>query len=318
MLKQLHILAFANEMDRKTLAQFAEVSTKTVTEVKKRYAKVGLEAILNPKRHRPKSALEPFREKLRASFRRKACPSIAEAVQRCRRITGIGLKTTAVRDFLKSDGLRFRRLGHVPAKADKAEQARFKREKLEPRLKECREGKRHVFFLDSAHLVLAAFLCSVWSYKRQFVKSPSGRQRYNVLGALHAGTRQLEVFTNVGYINSVSVVTLLAQIKAKYDDLPITIFLDNARYQRCEFVQNFAQSIGIELEFLPSYSPNLNLIERVWKILRKKALNGNYFPNFKLFRQAIDTAIWQFNLEDHSDTLSHNFQTFEKRRLCPR
>lgn len=315
MLKQLHIIALAGEMGRKTLAKVAGVCARTVTEVLKRYARLGLEGILNPSRHRPKSALEPSRKKLRASFRRKACPSMAEAVKRCARLTGSTLKTTAVRDFLKSDGLRFRRLGHVPAKADKAEQGKFKKEKLEPRLRECREGKRHVFFLDSAHLVLAAFLCSAWSYRRRFVKSPSGRQRYNVLGALHAGTRRLEVLTNEGYINSMSVVILLAQIKAKYDDLPITVFLDNARYQRCGFVQNFAQAIGIELEFLPSYSPNLNLIERVWKILRKKALNGKYFPNFNLFRQAIDTAIQEFNLEDHSDTLSHNFQTFKKGRL---
>ena len=110
MLKQLHILAFANEMDRQSLACVAGVCTKTVTEVKKRYARVGLEGILNPKRNRPKSALEPFRKKLRSSFKRKACPMMAEAVERCRKLTRCTLKTTAVRDFLRSDGLRFRHL----------------------------------------------------------------------------------------------------------------------------------------------------------------------------------------------------------------
>jgi transposase len=315
MLKQLHVLAFLGLMDRKTLATFADVCPKTVTAVKKRYAQVGLEGILHPNRYRPKSALEPYKKNLKASFRKKVSPSMAEAAERVERLTGVRLGVWAVREHLKSIGLRFRCLGHVPAKADVAEQLRFEWEELEPRLKECREGKRHVFFLDAAHFVLAAFLCSVWCFVRTFVKSPSGRQRYNVLGALHALTRQLEVFTNVGYINSESIVAFLTQLKAKYNDLPITIFLDNARYQRCLFVQNFAQSIGIELVFLPSYSPNLNLIERVWKILRKKALNGKYYANFALFRSAIDNSIEEFNQEDHSKTLSHKFQRFEKGRL---
>ena len=50
--------------------------------------------------------------------------------------------------------------------------------------------------------------------------------------------------------------------------------LDNARYQRCALVQDLARSLGIELLFLPSYSPNLNLIERVWRFVRKQVLDA--------------------------------------------
>ncbi len=312
MLKQLHILTLLNDFDRTDLAKIADVCHGTVTDVKKRYQAGGLGAILHPNRHRPTPLLKPHARCLMASFRNKPSPSIGEAVVRVKRLTQISLKMTAVRMFLKSKGLRFRRLGHVPAKADPVEQNRFVDEKMRPALAECELGQRHVFFLDSAHFVLAAFLCAVWSFKRLFVKSPSGRQRYNVLGALHAKTLQLQTFTNTGYINSDSLVTFLTQLKAQYADLPITIFLDNARYQRCKFVQDYAQSIGIHLEFLPSYSPNLNLIERVWKIIKRNALNGRYYPAFAQFKQAIDEALTSFNREDHSKTLTHNFQTFKK------
>jgi len=55
-----------------------------------------------------------------------------------------------------------------------------------------------------------------------------------------------------------------------YVDLCITIFLDNARYQRCALVMETAKNLNIELCFLPSLSPNLNLIVRLWKFVKKK------------------------------------------------
>lgn len=87
-----------------------------------------------------------------------------------------------------------------------------------------------------------------------------------MLGCLNAVTRQIHTLTNEGYINAQSVCTLLSQVAAFYGpQIPITIFLDNAKYQRCEAVLTHARMLGIELAFLPSYSPNLNRIERYWK-----------------------------------------------------
>ena len=58
--------------------------------------------------------------------------------------------------------------------------------------------------------------------------------------------------------------------------MPVTLVLDNARYQRCLLVQDVAKELGIELLFLPSYSPNLNLIERLWKFVKKEVLNSRH------------------------------------------
>jgi transposase len=122
-----------------------------------------------------------------------------------------------------------------------------------------------------------------------FVRSPIGRQRYHVLGALDAVSRQIHIFTNETYITSVSVCALLSQGSTFYGKgSPITIFLDNARYQRCELVKTQAQLLGIELEFLPSYSPNLNLIERYWRWVKKECLNSLYYPTFAAMKEAIN------------------------------
>ena len=67
----------------------------------------------------------------------------------------------------------------------------------------------------------------------------------------------------------------------------ITIVLDNAACQRASIVQKCALELGIKLLFLPSYSPNLNLIERYWKYLKQSVLRNRYYANFDSFRDAI-------------------------------
>jgi len=105
----------------------------------------------------------------------------------------------------------------------------------------------------------------------------SGRQRYNVLGALNAATQELIRVTNHPYVTAEMVCELLRKIAELGLGMPITLVLDNARDPRCELVQSLARELQIELLFLPSYSPNLNLIVRLGKFTKKKAL-GVVFP----------------------------------------
>ena len=130
--------------------------------------------------------------------------------------------------------------------------------------------------MDAAHFVLGSFLGWVWCVARLFVRAASGRQRYNVLGALNAITHELVQVANDTYITANTVCELLQKIAALGLASPVTLVMDNARYQRCALVQDLARSLGIELLFLPSYSPNLNLIERLWRFVKKTALNSRH------------------------------------------
>ncbi|MDY3557466.1 transposase, partial [Gemmata sp. JC717] len=84
---------------------------------------------------------------------------------------------------------------------------------------------------------------------------------------------------------------------------PTTLVLDNARYQRCAAVEAEAKRLGIVLLFLPSYSPNLNVIERLWRFTKKKALRGKYDPDFATFRAAIDECLDRIPT-DHREALA--------------
>lgn len=192
-------------------------------------------------------------------------------------------------------------------------QAAFLRDKLEPALADARANRRSVFFVDAAHFVQGSFLCCVWCWVRMCVRGSSGRRRYNVLGAWNGITRDLIRVTNATRVSSDTMIELLVRIAGQTRG-PITVVLDNARYQRCAAVESEAKRLGIELLFLPSYSPNLNLIERLWKFTKKKALRGKHYADFATFSGAIDDCLNRIPT-DHRDTLASlmtlKFQTFD-------
>lgn len=154
-----------------------------------------------------------------------------------------------------------------------------------------------MYFADASHFVLASFLGWVWCFVRLHVRAASGRQRYNVLGALNALTHELITEINTTYITATTVCALLHAIASRSrsgpskPSGPITLVLDNARYQKCKLVTEAAQALQIELLYLPSYSPNLNLIERLWKFVKKEVLNSRHHQDFGKFRNAIDGCL---------------------------
>jgi len=108
------------------------------------------------------------------------------------------------------------------------------------------------------------------------------------------------------------------QITGLHLDVPITLIMDNARYQKCRLVMDLAAQLNIELLFLPAYSPNLNLIERLWKFVKKKCLYSVYYPNFKEFKQGISDCLAQTNstYKKELDTLlTLRFQAFKKSQI---
>jgi len=207
----------------------------------------------------------------------------------------------------------------IPAKADPDVQAAYLDQELEPRLAQAEAGQRAVFFVDAAHFVLAPFLGFLWSLTRVFIQAPAGRQRFNVLGALNAITYELITVTNDSYITAESVCELLHKLAALNLGLPISLFLDNARYQKCALVSATAAQLHIELCFLPAYSPNLNLIERLWKFVKKECLYSIYYTDFAAFKAAIVTCLAETHTTHKAaldSLLTLRFQRFEKAQLA--
>jgi transposase len=182
-------------------------------------------------------------------------------------------------------------------------------------LEEAKTGKRVVCFADAVHFVHGAFVACLWSLTRIFIPTPSGRNRYNVPGAIDAVSHDLVKVCNTTYINALSVCELLEKIALKHINIPIATVLDNAKYQRCDYVINKALGLGIELLFVPSYSPNLNIIERLWKWTKSDCLNCKYYSKFSEFVDAINCSLSKTENKENKDKLdtqlSLNFQLYD-------
>ena len=282
----------------------------------KTYEKQGLAALKTNNYGKGKSKLDAYSQSILADFEATPPHTSAEATQRIFEQTGIRRSPQQVRAFMKRHGLRYRKCGHVPAKADPDRQQHWVDTELNPAIEAAKEGRIHLLFCDAAHFVLQPFLCFLWSAARVFIKGAAGRNRINVLGAVNAVTKEVTTLINDTYITADTLIAFLKTIKEKYGDgKGIAIVLDNARYQHCFVVKTFAASVGIHLLFLPPYSPNLNIIERLWKFTKKQILHAKYYDKPAAFHQAIRDFFDTINdhcSEQLQSLLSLKFQLYNK------
>jgi transposase len=303
------------------IATLAGVSRSTVQRTLSAYLQGGLQRIRQLPVKEGHSALDDHRASVEELLTKQPPRSVKQARHLIEQHTGICRGLTQIRLFLHRLGLKPRKVAAIPVppKSTLEEhvktQAEFLENKLEPRLEEARQGLRQVMFVDAAHFVFAPFLGVIWCLVRQCIRAASGRKRYNVLAALDSVSHKLIQVTNHSYINAQSVCALLRAVAdAAVPGVPITLVLDNARYQKCALVQELAKQLGIEMLYLPSYSPNLNLIERVWKFVKAQSLRSTYYSNYEEFTAAIGQCLDDLPSKHKAamDTLlTHDFQTFE-------
>jgi transposase len=171
-----------------------------------------------------------------------------------------------------------------------------------------------VYFVDAAHLLHNAVPGYGWIKRNQRVelKTNSGRNRLNVLGAYSPDDHTLVSIEGTASCDAALVKQLLRNLREKHPEGDLLVVLDNARYQRAYEVQALAAELGISLFFLPPYSPNLNLIERFWKFLRKHVTRNTYYATFAEFRTAVERLL--SNLGHYRDELAslmtENFHLF--------
>lgn len=148
--------------------------------------------------------------------------------------------------------------------------------------------------------------------------SGSGRQRYRVLSVVETRDHVFVSIRTGGSINAEVVCEFLEKISAMYPGEEITLVMDNARYQRSRLVMEMAEALDMELLDLPVSSPNLNLMERVWRLVKARCLRNKYFPNFTLFTGTLDEFLDSLNGKnrEHLKTLvTENFEILQSPKI---
>lgn len=295
------------------IAKCLSLHANTITNYLKEWREGGLTAALEDKYYRPSSSMEPFIACLRCSFNASPVADAKAAVARIEALSGIRLSESQARRTLHKLGMKYRKAAAIPGKCDAQLQFVFYQQEMLPRLEQAKRGERKVFFMDAAHFVMGAFIGMLWCFGRMFVKTSPGRQRYSVLAAIESHSHEIISITTAGTVSAGLVTQLLDKIRLTHPEGPITLILDNARYQHCKEVVSHAAGKDIELLFLPTYSPNLNLIERLWKLTKKKCLTNRHYRTFKDFSAAIDDCLLRMSndyLSELKSLVTLNFQFF--------
>ena len=280
-------LLSTTDLDNRTIAQVSGCHRNMVTIWRDKCLNEGLSSLYINNYRKPESILEEYRELILSHLDSNPVQSVNQAVSEIEKLTGIKRSPTQIRQFLVRNKYKWRKMGQIPGKANIQKQKEWLENTLEPVIEQAREGLCHLFFCDASHFVLSAFLCMVWSRVRPFLRTSAGRNRINVLGAVHAISKQITTHINTTYINSQTIIDFMMQLKLQYCDLPIVLVMDNAKYQHCQSVLDKAKLLNIKILFLPPYSPNLNIIERLWKFTKKKILYAKYYDTPAKFHQAI-------------------------------
>lgn len=193
---------------------------------------------------------------------------------------------SGMRDLLHRVGYEYKKPKLVPGNPDHEAQEIFAQQYEEFMLTKADDIE--VLFVDAVHPQHNTMAAYGWIKKGETreLKTSSGRERLNLHGAINAETFEMTVIES-DTVDADSTLQLLEMLENKYAVASaIFVILDNARYHYSRSVQEFLKNSRIKLVFLPSYSPNLNLIERVWKFFKKKVLYNTYYENISGFREA--------------------------------
>jgi transposase len=314
--KRLHAvyLKSTQKMSNVQIGRILDIHSNSVSTYLTLYCEGGFEGLCSTQYHPIKSKLESHASSLIESFNNQPVCSISEAIARIKEITGIERKPTQVRSFMHRHGFKYRKMGSIPGKLDCDQQKQWLESSLNPAIEKAQKGEIELLFSDAAHFTLSSFVCMVWSTVRIFLKTSHGRNRINVLGAVNAITKQVTTHINTTYITADTIICFLLKIKEIYSHKPIVLVLDNAKYQHCNTVKQKAEELGITLLFLPPYSPNLNIIERLWKFTKKQILYAKYYDNADTFHQSVRNFFSNINDKHKFDLqilMTLNFQLFD-------
>ena len=313
--KRIHALYYKTMgKSNKEIGKLTGLNREIVGDWIRVYINGGFEALCQFNYGTNKSELENHKVNIISSFKERPPMSSNEAKARIEELTGISRSPTQVRNFLKRHKFRYIKTGHIPAKADAEKQQQWMDTILEPAIEEAKNEECRLLFMDAVHFILQPFLCSLWCTERLFIKAAAGRNRINVLGVVDAITKEIFTINNTSYITAETIVAFFKQLRELHGSVRLKIVLDNARYQHCRLVEDAAKSLNITLLFLPSYSPNLNIIERLWKFTKKNILYAKYYATPVLFHSAI-TGFFQTVNQKYNDDLKNlltlKFQFFQ-------
>ena len=283
--KRLNVIViFQKTQSKQKTSELTDIPRRTVEQYIHEYIKHGLDYILvthYPERH---SELMEYQDEILEEFELNPPKSIPEAKSRIMKITGVSRSDTQIRKYLNKIGLSRKKPVLIPmAKSDTSlkekiqAQSEYVENVIKPHIEKDRNNEETLLFMDACHVQLAVTLCFIWSASKHYIKAFPKQGRVSIIGAVTPyGSNQIFKVID-GNVNAYEIAHFLADVRESIPSGKISIVLDNANYHKTDMVLKLAKELDINLLFLPTASPNLNIIERVWGFVKKKFVYNNCF-----------------------------------------
>ncbi len=217
---------------------------------------------------------------------------------------GIRYSLSGMIDLLLRIGFTYKQTKQVPCETDITAQHEFLKH-LESLVEQSNDNEAVIYFADGVHPTHNTRSTHAWIEKgtEREQLSVSGRDRVNINAVLNANDVTDVLAIECERVNSQSTKELYEKILLAHPEAKtIYVISDNARYYRNKELTEWVKTTRITPVFLPAYSPNLNLIERLWKFMRKKIINTNFYRKKEEFRRAVLSFF--DNIKDYKEELT--------------
>jgi transposase len=287
---------------------------KTIQRYKKTYLEKGIDGLLDlhykgSKRELREEELKELEEHLEDNLYSTA-GEISKYIEKRfnKKYTAEGLVP-----LLKKLGFVYKKIKLEPGKYDRKEQELFVKAYKKGRKRLKKDEK--IYFMDAVHPTHNVMASYGWikKGKSKYMKSNSGRMRLNINGVYSPIDNEI-IVRDDKTINAESNIKLLEKIEKLHPELNrIIVYGDMAPYNRSKVFKEYLNKSKIDFRYLPKYSPNLNLIERLWKLMKKKVMYNKYYADFNDFKKAILKFFKECNKRYRSEIKSllvENFHLF--------
>jgi len=228
---------------------------------------------------------------------------------------GVIFTESGMTKLLHRIGFVFKKTKSIPSKADEAAQVEFLEETLPEILEEVESGTAVLYYADGCHPTHNTNTGKgcIKKGKEFEINCNSGRDRVNINAAVNALKPEHIVYELTDSVNAQSTKRLCQQLTKKHQSKTIYLICDNARYYRNKMLKKWVDNQRIVFVYLPPYPPNLNLIERLWRIMRKKVINSFYYENCLASKESIEDFLKNGKRlkEELRSLMTMNFRTVE-------
>ncbi len=200
---------------------------------------------------------------------------------------GLNYKVSGMTSWLKSHGFSYKKPKGTPSKADPLKQEAFL--KAYNSLLKTTPEDEPILFGDGVHPTMATKVTYGWIKKGsdKLIATTASRTRMNLMGTVNLKTMKV-IVDDYKTIDSQAMTYYFEKLNAAYPKArKIHLIVDRGPYNTSLKTKEAAKENGIVLHYLPPYSPNLNPIERLWKVMNEKVRNNKFFESAKVFRKSI-------------------------------